>query len=291
MEKNDGNYFINGHGAAALPTASFAKEERGVAASDYRQVFFDDFTGTELNREVWNVETHEAGWVNAELQEYVDSEDNIFLRNGNLVIMPKKDADGRITSGRISTQNKLTFTYGKFEVRAKVPSGKGYLPAFWLMANDENVYGQWPRCGEIDCMEVMGHETDKLYGTIHYGNPHGQKQGIYELTEGADFAEAFHTYTCEWGPGKITWYVDGNKYFETGDWYSRTEGQGELTYPAPFDQPFYMILNLAVGGSWVGYPDDDAAIDQPFEVDYIKVWQKEEYDEEVEKLRRCEPRC
>ena len=187
------------------------------------------------------------------------------------------------TSGRISTQNLKTFTYGRFEVRAKVPNGQGYLPAFWLMANDENVYGQWPRCGEIDCMEVMGQDTNKLYGTIHYGNPHAESQGTYTIKDGKEsFSDGFHTFTCDWEPGKITWYVDGIKYHEESNWHSTTEGQGTLTYPAPFDQPFYIILNLAVGGSWVGNPNEKTNFDNnPFVVDYVRVYQKDSYDENV----------
>ena len=187
------------------------------------------------------------------------------------------------TSGRISTQNLKTFTYGRFEVRAKVPNGQGYLPAFWLMANDENVYGQWPRCGEIDCMEVMGQDTKKLYGTIHYGNPHAESQGTYTIKDGEkSFSDDFHTFTCDWEPGKITWYVDGIKYHEESNWHSTTEGQGTLTYPAPFDQPFYIILNLAVGGSWVGNPNEKTNFDNnPFVVDYVRVYQKDSYDENV----------
>lgn len=187
------------------------------------------------------------------------------------------------TSGRISTQNLKTFTYGRFEVRAKVPNGQGYLPAFWLMANDENVYGQWPRCGEIDCMEVMGQDTNKLYGTIHYGNPHAESQGTYTIEDGKEsFSDGFHTFTCDWEPGKITWYVDGIKYHEESNWHSTTEGQGTLTYPAPFDQPFYIILNLAVGGSWVGNPNEETNfVNNPFVVDYVRVYQKDSYDENV----------
>ena len=187
------------------------------------------------------------------------------------------------TSGRISTQNLKTFTYGRFEVRAKVPNGQGYLPAFWLMANDENVYGQWPRCGEIDCMEVMGQDTKKLYGTIHYGNPHAESQGTYTIKDGEkSFSDDFHTFTCDWEPGKITWYVDGIKYHEESNWHSTTEGQGTLTYPAPFDQPFYIILNLAVGGSWVGNPNETTNFkNNPFVVDYVRVYQKDSYDENV----------
>ena len=187
------------------------------------------------------------------------------------------------TSGRISTQNLKTFTYGRFEVRAKVPNGQGYLPAFWLMANDENVYGQWPRCGEIDCMEVMGQDTNKLYGTIHYGNPHAESQGTYTIKDGEkSFSDDFHTFTCDWEPGKITWYVDGKKYHEESNWHSTTEGQGTLTYPAPFDQPFYIILNLAVGGSWVGNPNETTNFkNNPFVVDYVRAYQKDSYDENV----------
>ena len=254
----------------------------------------DEFNGDSLNRADWNVETHEKGWVNNELQEYVDSSENIQVKDGKLIINPvKKVTDGdtgstkeaaSYTSGRVSTQNKQTFIYGRFECRAKVPKGQGYLPAFWLMANDENVYGQWPRCGEIDCMEVMGQETNKAYGTLHYGNPHSQSQGTYTITDGADFSDDFHIYTCDWESGKITWYVDGVKYHEESEWHSTTVGQGTLAYPAPFDQPFYIILNLAVGGSWVGNPNDETSFENnPYVIDYVRVYQKDSYDEDVKR--------
>ncbi len=252
----------------------------------YSLVWEDNFDGPGLNRNDWNVELHEPGWVNEELQEYVDSEKNIFIENGNLVIRPvKSTVNGKIhyTSGRISTQNKRDFTYGVFEARLKVPEGNGFLPAFWLMATDENVYGQWPRCGEIDIMEVHGSDTRTTYGTIHYGNPHRQSQATRTLRNGT-FADSFHTFAVKWEPGEISWYVDGFLIHRENDWYSVTEGQGEITYPAPFDQPFYIILNLAVGGSWVGYPDRTTDFKNArYEVDYVKVWQKENYDENVTK--------
>ncbi len=246
----------------------------------------DNFDGDSLNREDWNVETHEPGWVNEELQEYVDSTENIQVKDGKLYIYPiqKEEANGEYsyTSGRITTQNKHDFTYGVFEVSAKVPRGKGYLPAFWLMATDENIYGQWPRCGEIDIMEVMGDKTNTLHGTIHYGNPHAQGQGTYTFNTIDNFSSNFHTFSCEWEPGSIKWYVDGVCYHEENDWYSTTVGQGTLTYPAPFDQPFYVILNLAVGGSWVGYPDETTNFeDNPYIVEYVRVYQKDSYDEDV----------
>jgi len=260
------------------PTTPEVEMGDDLSYEGYTLDWEDEFDGTELNREDWNVELHEPGWVNEELQEYVDSEKNIYLEDGKLVLNPvqTKNEDGSYsyTSGRVNTQNKKTYTYGMFEVKAKVPEGTGYLPAFWLMANDENVYGQWPRCGEIDIMEVHGSNTKKTYGTIHYGNPHKESQGTYSLNNGS-FSEQYHTYTCEWEPGKITWYVDGYKFHEENDWYSATEGGGTLSYPAPFDQPFYIILNLAVGGSWVGYPDDETFVANPYMIDYVKVYQKD----------------
>ena len=108
-------------------------------------------------------------------------------------------------------------------------------------------------------MEVLGNDTDKSYGTIHYGNPHSESQGSYQLTAGS-FSEEYHNFAVEWEPGRISWYVDGCLIHTENDWYSATEGQGEITYPAPFDQPFYLILNLAVGGNWPGNPDETTDI-------------------------------
>lgn len=205
-------------------------------------------------------------------------------------ISEKKDevSDYDITSGRINTQGKHDFTYGRFEARAKVPTGKGYLPAFWLMASDERLYGQWPKCGEIDIMEVMGQETNKSYHTIHYGynsgSGHRQNQGTDVLTNG-NFANDWHTYAVDWEPGKITWYVDDQEVYTTSDWYTGADDDSQLTYPAPFDQNFYVILNLAVGGSWVTNPNMDVIEDmanQSYQVDYVRVYQKssEEYAKE-----------
>ncbi len=194
--------------------------------------------------------------------------------------------DREITSGRITTQGKHDFTYGRFETRAKVPVGRGYLPAFWLMATNESFYGQWPRCGEIDIMEVMGQNVNKSYHTIHYGydssTGHKENQGTKVQTE-VSYADDYHLFAVEWEPGLIAWYVDGEKVYETNDWYTGTDDDNQITYPAPFDQNFYIILNLAVGGSWVGYPDNsvyEAMNDQKFEVDYVRVYQKsaEEYE-------------
>ncbi len=255
----------------------------------YNLVWEDNFSGDSLNRDDWNVELHAPGWVNAEWQEYVDSEDNIYVEDGKLVIQAIKtvdeNGDAYYTSGRVNTQNKHDFKYGKFEARIKVPSGKGFLPAFWMMPTDESYYGQWPKCGEIDIMEVMGQSTDTLHGTIHFGEPHTQKQGTYVSKKANDFSDKFHVFSCEWEPGEIRWYVDGKLYYTANDWFTAKPGFDEVAYPAPFDQPYYMILNLAVGGSWVGYPDETTGFGENAQlvVDYVKVYQKESYDENVTK--------
>ena len=277
----------NSSGGTTVETPS-KLTEADLLKQGYQLKWQDNFDGVFLNRADWNVELHEKGWVNSEWQEYVDSDKNIQVKDGKLLIKPVEtvNADGTrsYTSGRINTQGKHDFKYGYFECRAKVPTGKGYLPAFWMMPTDENLYGQWPKCGEIDIMEVMGQETNKAYGTIHYGEPHDQSQGTYTVDAKDNFADQYHTYACDWEPGKITWYIDGVKYHEESDWFSAKSGQGEVTYPAPFDQPFYMILNLAVGGSWVGYPDESTTYDdQKFAIDYVKVYQKDSYDENVTK--------
>lgn len=287
-KKDDNNSSGGSSSGGSVTPAPSGMTEADLLKQGFQLKWSDEFNGTALNREDWNVELHEPGWVNSEWQAYVDSTDNIKVQDGKLLIQPvkTKNEDGTYsyTSGRVNTQGKHDFKYGYFECRAKVPTGKGYLPAFWMMPTDENLYGQWPKCGEIDIMEVMGQETNKAYGTIHYGEPHDQSQGTYSVAAANNFADNYHTYAVDWEPGKITWYVDGIKYHEESDWFSAKSGQGTVAYPAPFDQPFYMILNLAVGGSWVGYPDDSTTYDdQQFAIDYVKVYQKDSYDENVEK--------
>ncbi len=266
---------------------------------DYELVWADEFDGDSLNIDDWNVETHDPGWVNAELQRYTAlDEGNIEVCDGTLKIKPhiENGETEEITSGRITTQNKHDFTYGRFEARAKVPTGKGYLPAFWLMATDEGLYGQWPKCGEIDIMEVMGQDTSKSYHTIHYGyssgNGHKENQGT-RVIEPNGYSDDFHVYRVDREPGKISWYVDDEFVYETSDWYTGTDDDNQITYPAPFDQNFYVILNLAVGGNWVGYPTDAEKAemnDKVYEIDYVRVYQRpeQEYEQEESTAKRPE---
>ena len=284
---------IDGEEVSLKATITYQTENKeeeqttDLSYEGYSLKWEDQLEGESLNRDDWNVELHDPGWVNNELQSYVDSPENIYLQDGSLVLKPVENVseDGIVsyTSGRINTQHKHDFKYGLFEARVKVPEGQGFLPAFWMMPTDENLYGQWPRCGEIDIMEVLGNNTDTSYGTIHYGNPHSESQGSYTLDEGS-FSEEYHVFDVEWEPGKIRWYVDGKLIHTEDNWYSATEGQGEITYPAPFDQPFYIILNLAVGGNWPGNPDDTTDIENSaYYIDYVKVYQKDSYDENVTK--------
>ncbi len=270
-------------------TRSIPVKNKVEIADAYKLVWEDEFDGDQLNMNDWNFEYHEPGWVNAELQEYGDSPKNTYVKDGNLYIQALKEIiDGKpyYTSGRINTQGKHDFQYGRFEVRAKVPSGKGFLPAFWMMPTDESYYGQWPKCGEIDVMEVHGSALSTTYGTLHFGEPHTQKQGSYTLPDGQkNFGEDFHVFACEWDPDEFRFYMDDVLFYTVNDWFTKKAGFGESAYPAPYDQPFYMILNLAVGGSWVGYPDEDAVFgdNAQFVIDYVRVYQKDSYDLDVNK--------
>ena len=248
-----------------------------LSYSGYTLVFEDHFDGSELDRGCWNVELHEPGWVNEELQEYVDCAENICLQDSNLLIRAIRTLRGgevAYTSGRVSTQCKRDFTYGLFEARLKVPKGRGFLPAFWLMTTDESTYGQWPVCGEIDIMEIQGHLPQTNYGTIHFGIPHHQKQGAFTLSDG-DFSEDYHIFALEWLPGILRWYVDGRLFYETADWFSARPGGVPEPFPAPFNHDMYLIFNLAVGGDWAGYPDETTSFESAvLMVDYVRVYQK-----------------
>ena len=267
-------------------TTEAAADEDVPEISGYDLLWHDEFNGDALDESIWNYEPHEPGWTNEELQEYTTSTDNVFVRDGNLVIKAiKSEKDGKdyYTSGKVTAQNKKDFMYGKVVARAKVPEGQGLWPAIWMMPQDESYYGQWPKCGEIDIMEVLGSDVTKAYGTLHYGEPHGEQQGTVVLDSGS-FASDFHEYSVEWEPGEMRWYIDGELYLTVNDWFTAVQGEDEKPYPAPFDQPFFVQMNLAVGGTWPGDPDETTDFDKAeFEVDYVRVYQKPEYDTNVTK--------
>jgi beta-glucanase (GH16 family) len=266
-------------------TNSAVKEK---VSNEYSLVWSDDFSGKSLDTKKWNYELHDPGWVNNELQSYTNSSDNVYVSDGNLVIQPIKTKDessgkATYTSGRVNTKDKVDFKYGKVEVRAKLPKGQGIWPAIWMMPTDESLYGGWPKCGEVDIMELLGNNPSKVYQTLHYGKSSTdvQSQGSKTLSTG-DFTTDYHVFSVEWEPGKMSFYVDGELTKTETKWYTGTEDVGIITYPAPFDQDFYVILNIAVGGNWPGNPDDTTDFTKAkMLVDYVKIYQKASYNENV----------
>lgn len=265
--------------AATKSDSGIAFNNPGGIYTGFKLVFEDNFDGNSLDSRYWNYEEHERGWVNNEQQRYAnkaecEAKGIVYVKDGNLVINPQ-NYNGDIVSGRINTKYKADYTYGIFECRAKVPSGNGYLPAFWMMPTNEATYGDWPRCGEIDIMEVLGRETNCSLSTLHFGNDTGsghiQKQGKYWIN--GSFASDYHTYTCKWDPDEITFYVDGRQTYKvTSDqWW--TGGSGKAR--APYDQNFYMILNVAIGGEWPGYVNPYQALpgNPQMKVDYVRAYQ------------------
>lgn len=252
----------------------------------YTLLWNDEFNGTEMDETIWSCEPREPGWTNNELQEYTNGE-NVSVRDGHLVIKAdkiiKEDGSTYYTSGKVKTQNKKDFMYGRVETRAKVPEGKGLWPAIWMMPTDESYYGQWPKCGEIDIMEVLGDQTNLAYSTIHYGEPHAEQQGTLQLDNGS-FADDFHTYAVDWNPGRILFMIDEKVVLTVYDWFTAVEGEDEKPYPAPFNQTFFVQMNLAVGGNWPGDPDENTNFDNAeFEIDYVRVYQRDEYNMDVKK--------
>jgi beta-glucanase (GH16 family) len=227
---------------------------------------FDGAAGSAPDRSVWTNETGGGGWGNNELENYTDSRDNSALDgNGNLVITAKRAADGSYTSARLSTQGKYTPQYGRIEARIQIPRGQGIWPAFWMLGSDLPQAG-WPQSGEVDIMENVGYEPATVHGTVH-GPGYSGGQGItssYVHPQGWSFADTFHTFAVDWKPGSITWSVDGVDYktVTTAD----TNGN-----PWVFDKPFFIVLNLAVGGNWPGNPDGTTQFPQQMKVDYVRV--------------------
>ncbi|MBP5492700.1 MAG: family 16 glycosylhydrolase [Clostridiales bacterium] len=277
-------------GSSAVPSDSAVESQAKTETPElegYNLLWSDEFDGDAMDESKWNYEPHEPGWTNNELQEYTTSTDNVFVRDGKLVlkaIKTEKDGKEYYTSGKVTGQNKTDFLYGKVVVSAKVPEGQGLWPAIWMMPKDESYYGQWPKCGEIDIMESLGNDTTISYSTIHYGEPHGEQQGTIEKTADESFSAKFHEYSVEWEPGEMRFYTDGELVLTVNDWFTAVQGEDEKPYPAPFDQPFFVQMNLAVGGNWPGNPDATTDFSKAeFEIDYVRVYQKPSYDTNVSK--------
>ena len=282
---------------------------------DWKLVWNDEFDGSAINNRNWTHEVNCQGGGNNEKQCYTDSAENSFVADGllNIVALPAEEgAEKPYTSARMNTRYKADFKYGRIEISAKLPSGQGSWPAFWMMPTDE-VYGGWPKSGEIDILEAVnlktaddeGNVENKVYGTLHYGRewPDNSSSGkSYTLPNNVNPADGFHTYAIEWQEGEIRWYVDNYLYatqrksevrYNSKDeavglshkgWFAEYYDivTGELTTywgNEPFDQQFYLILNFAVGGDWpenvnnLGIDASAFENGQSFQVDYVRVYE------------------
>jgi beta-glucanase (GH16 family) len=262
---------------ANAPAAASPSTTRG-SGKYMNLAWADEFSGSALDTSTWNYEVNCDGGFNNEMECYTSSPSNVYLDGqGNLVIHVQKAgglANGRtFTSGRINTQNKKSFTYGRMEARLKVPSGRGLWPAFWAMPVN-STYGQWPTSGELDITEILGQTPGTNYGTVHYGaaSPYTQLQGV---VAGNDLSQNFHTYGLERDATQIRWYLDDVLFFtinsnQTNYWPAGYTPPDRTAWP--FTQPFFAIFNLAIGGDWPGAPD--ASITSAnLVVDYIRVYQ------------------
>ncbi len=236
-------------------------------------VWQDEFDGTEINTEDWTFQIGDGcpnlcGWGNQELQYYTD--ENARLENGNLVIEAKKESKGgrNYTSTRMITKNKQSFKYGRIDIRANLPFGQGIWPALWMLGDNIDEVG-WPACGEIDIIEMIGGSEVKestAHGTAHWQGDGAKADfgGSYRLTDGAILNDKFHVFSIIWDEQKITWFIDDIKYHEidiTGEFLTE------------FQESFFFIFNIAVGGNWPGYPNSNTVLPQYMLVDYIRVFQ------------------
>ena len=246
---------------------------------DYVLVWSDEFDGTTLSASTWNAEVGDGtaqgipGWGNNELQYYTGRAENVRIEDfgggdRGLVIETRSESFGgkNFTSARIQSKDKAEFAYGRIEARIKMPEGQGIWPAFWMLGHDIDTR-PWPASGEIDIVELVGHEPDRVHGTIHYGTPYAYRGNDFALDSG-DFSDAFHIFAIEWEPGEIRWYVDENLFSVQRSWFS-----SEAPYPGPFNKPFFLLLNVAVGGNWPGSPDGSTVFPQRMYVDYVRVYE------------------
>ena len=235
-------------------------QSAAAAAPTYQLVWSDEFNGTSVNTSNWVFETGGGGWGNNELEYYQSS--NATVSNGNLVITAKKQTVGsnQYTSARMKTQGKHQFTYGRIEARIKMPLGQGLWPAFWMLGANIGSVG-WPKCGETDIMEHINTDN-KIYGTIHwYVNGHVSYGGNTTTTPAS-----YHVYGVIWDTNSIQWQVDGVTYVTANI-------ANNINNTGAFHLPFFIILNMAVGGNWPGNTIDNSKLPASMYVDYVRVYQ------------------
>lgn len=239
------------------------------APAGYNLVWHDEFDGNSLSSD-WTEEQKPAGWVNNELQTYIKGSSVNEVKDGHLLIHCYKGDDGKVYSGRVYAKPDKGWTYGYFEARIKLPSGKGTWPAFWMMpANNNSSTNPWPGCGEIDIMEEVGVDANIVSSTIHCNKYNNGNTSIEHGTLNVPTAESdYHIYACEWTADKLEFFVDGKSILK----YAPADKTKDFW---PFNVPFYPILNLAWGGVWGGYKGvDESALPVTMSVDYVRIFQK-----------------
>ncbi len=240
-----------------------------AANAQYKLVFNDNFNKRTLNTTYWNIDTG-CKWYNNEAQCYTNT--NINIKKGKLQLIAKKQQQQQknYTSARINTQHKFSFTYGKISIRAKMPLGNGTWPALWMLP-ETNQYGNWPKSGEMDIVEYVGYDSTTLHCTMHTACcNHTKGTQVTNTIYMPNATNTFHVYTLEWTKDTIKGFVDDTLYYT---YINKKEG----TTQWPFDKPFYLIINLAIGGDWGGKNGiDDTIFPTIFEVDWVKVYQKTE---------------
>lgn len=250
--------------ATPVPTATPIPPLEG-----WSLVWHDEFDAEEIDRQNWTFDIGGHGWGNGEMQYYTDRSENARLENGLLVIeaVQEKYSGSYYTSARLKSQGLQEFQYGRLEARLKVPEGKGFWPAFWMLGSNFLQVG-WPECGEIDIMEYVGKEPDLIMGTLHGPGYSGALGFSGWNRQTYNIADDFHTFGIEWDEDQITWFYDGEAYHTM-----KREDVG--TRPWVFDQPFFFILNLAVGGTLGGMVSPTTVFPAQYLVDYVRVYEKQ----------------
>lgn len=265
----------------ASPDSGGAGPTDGSVASDlpgWTLTWSDEFDGPDgsaVDATKWKHDVGGTGWGNDELEYYTDGMQNAVVQGGNLVITATTQGASqyscsygtcKYTSARLLTQGLFSQQYGRFEARAQMPTGKGLWPAIWALGDNINTVS-WPACGEIDFMETIGTDIQTNHGSLHMPSSYGPS-GTYKLPNGASYADDFHVFAFEWEPGTIRFYVDDMLYetqtskVPSGDTWE-------------FEHPFFLLINVAVGGQWPGSPDATTTFPQTLKVDYVRVYQKD----------------
>jgi beta-glucanase (GH16 family) len=261
--RNDDTYVF-------IPSDGYTTPE---SYTGYLSVWNDEFSGTALDLTSWGFDVGGSGWGNNELQYYTNNRpENIYVNDGKLIIQAKKESfSGKeYTSSRINTKGKRDFTFGRIDIRAKLPTAKGLWPALWMLGKKIDQVS-WPSCGEIDIMELVGLNANKVYGTLHWASASSSTTRVqygtnYTLPTGT-FADKFHVFTTIWSADNVEILVDDISYYK----FDKTK-VGSAPYP--FNEAFFLIFNVAVGGDWPGSPDATTTFPQQMVVDYVRVFKK-----------------